>query len=71
MPQPIVQIYHWTEYDYITSCYFSELIMSDAMYLFTSIMVCELLDRRCNSGLCMTGYLPSVWNIKSTLHQSL
>ena len=33
-------------------------------------MVCELTYRRCNSGWCMTGVLPSAWNTKITLHQS-
>ena len=27
-------------------------------------MVCELIYRRCNSGRCMTGYLPSARNAK-------
>ena len=54
--------YHSTENRYSTSRYFPELIMSHVMYLFTSIMVCELICRRCNSGRCMTGYLPSARN---------
>ena len=32
-------------------------------------MVCELICWRCNSRRSMTGYLPSAWNTKITLHQ--
>ena len=38
--------------------------------VFASIMVFELIDRRYKSGWCTTGYLPSAWNTKITLHQS-
>ena len=58
-------VYHWTYNYYIASCYFSELIMSDVMSLFRSIMVCERIFRRCNSGRCMIGCLPSAWHHQS------
>ena len=59
--------YHSTENHYITSRYFSELIMPDVMY-FSSIMVCEIISQQCQ---CMLGCLTSAWNTKITLHQSL
>ena len=43
-------LHHWTDNYYIASRYFPELIMSDVMQLYTSIMVCELICRQCNSG---------------------
>ena len=50
--------YHWTEYYNITSCYLSELIMSDAISIFASIMVCNSSSRQWNSGRRMPGCLP-------------
>ena len=58
-----------TDTYYIASRYFSELITFDVMYLFTSIMVCELILGDVIFGRCMLGYLPSDWNTTITLHQ--
>ena len=64
-------LYHWAEDYYITSRYFSELIMSDVMESVTSIMVCESMSWQCNSGRRLPGCLPGAWITKITLHQSL
>ena len=60
--------HHWTDNYYIASRYFSDIDTFDV--ICASIMVCESILRRCNSGRCMPAqrlehqkYITSIaWN---------